>query len=65
VGKEGLMPKTTRVICQQLGYALAAADPVAALALVLRPADIGDLKIEATLIVVLVAAVAGWLIVVE
>jgi hypothetical protein len=50
---------------RRVGYALAAADALAALALVRGLVDIGDLKIEATLLVVLVAAVAGWLIVVE
>jgi hypothetical protein len=50
---------------RRVGYALAAADALAALALVRGFVDIGDLKIEATLLVILVAAVAGWLIVVE
>ena len=55
----------SRARFRRVGYALAAADALAALALVTQPVDIGDLKIEATLIVVLIAAVACWLILVE
>jgi hypothetical protein len=51
--------------CRVLGYALAALDAAVALVLVMQPAALGDWQIEATLIIVVIAAVAGWLIVVE
>ena len=50
---------------RRVGYALAAADALAALALVRGFVDIGTLAIEATLLIIAIAAVAGWLIVVE
>ena len=48
-----------------VGYALAAADALAALALVRGFVDIGTLAIEATLLIIVIAAVACWLIMVE